>query len=114
LGSQTTKEADARAGPKSALQVRKHRNQHTWNESDKALITHQARKFTSEVNLDMLGVIRLEGPIMRLMKMDQNRYHLTWAELTRAFSLFASLQPAGFPVRLKAQQEVIDSTKQFE
>lgn len=72
------------------------------------------RKFTAEMGLDMLDVVRLESPIVRLVKMDQNRHHLTWAELTRARSLLASLHSAGFPVRLKAQQKVIDITKHFE
>jgi hypothetical protein len=107
-------EADARAGSISALQVSEHRNQHAWKEGNKTLITHQMRKFAGEVYLDMLGVIRLKGPIVRLVKMVQNRHHLTWAELTRTRSLLASSQSASFPVRLKAQQEVIDITKQFE
>jgi hypothetical protein len=32
-----------------------------WNEGDKALITHQVRKFAAEVHLHMFGVIGFEG-----------------------------------------------------
>lgn len=100
-------EADARAGSIAALQVSEQGNQHPWHESNKALIAHQMRKFAAEMGLDMLDVVRLERAIVRLVKMDQNRHHLTWAELTRPRSLLATLRSASFPVRLKAQQNMV-------
>jgi hypothetical protein len=105
---------DPCAGSTSALQVSEHRNHHAWNECDKALIPHQARKFPAEMHLNLFGVIGFERSIVRLVKRDQKRHHLTWAELPRTLSLLVSLQLARFPVRLKAQHEVIDITKQFE
>lgn|SRR5579875_1288 len=107
-------EADAGAGSKAALEIGEHRNHHGGNERDKAWITHQMRKFLRQMHLNMFGVVRLEGSIVRLMKMNQNRHHLTWTELARTLSLFASLHLGGFPVWLKAYHEVIDITKQFE
>src|SRR5215831_763088 len=107
-------EADACTSRKSALQVGKHRNQDAWNEGDKALITHQTGKFAGQMHLNMFGVIGFERPIVRLMKMDENRHHLTWAQLACALSLLASLHLPGFPLRCKAEQEVVDITKQFE
>jgi hypothetical protein len=107
-------QTDPCAGSKSALQVSEHRNHHAWKECDNALITHQARKFPAEMHLNLFGVIGFERAIVRWVKMDQNGHHLTWAALPRTLSLLVSLQLARFPVRLKAQQEVIDITKQFE
>jgi len=107
-------EADPCTGPKTALQIGKQWQHHTRDQSHKARITHQMRKFTGQMNLNMLHVIGFERSIVGLMKMDQNGHHLAWAELARTLSLLASLQLAGFPMRLKAQEKVIDITEQFE
>ena len=107
-------EADTGAGSKSALQIGQHRDQHAWNERHKAWITDQLRKFLRQMHLDMFRIVRFEGAIVRLVKMNQNGDHLTWVQLAHALSLLASLHQVGFPVWLKARQEVIDITKQFE
>jgi hypothetical protein len=80
---------DPCAGSEAALQVGQERKQHTWNESDKASITDQMRKFFVQMHLNIFGVVCLERSIMRLLKMDENRHHLTWTELARSLSLLA-------------------------
>src|SRR5215467_2789943 len=86
LGSQTRQrsrvnEADACASSIAALQVGKPRNQHRWNESHKARITDQMRKFAAQMNLDMFGVIGFKGARMRLVKVNENAHHLAWVQL---------------------------------
>src|SRR5262249_6183237 len=72
------------------------------------------RKFAPEMNLNMLLVIGFECPIMRLVKMDQNRHDLACSQLPRTFSLLACFQLARPPLRSKAHHKIIDSTKQFQ
>ena len=83
----------------SALHISQERNHHARDQRHKARITHQMRKFAGEMHLDMFQVRGFERPIVRLMNMDQNRHHLTWAELSRTLSLRALLQLADFPLR---------------
>src|SRR5579863_290750 len=107
-------EADAGAGSIATLQVGQQGNQHRRHESHKALITDQLRKFAVQMHLDMLGVIGLTGARVRLMKVNENRHHLTRTELTCALSLLACCQLTGLQLRRKAKHEIIDITKQFE
>lgn len=104
-------EADARAGSVAALQIGEHRNHHGWNERDQARIAHQVRKFLGQMHLDMLRVIGFKSTIVRLMKVNENGHHLTWAQLAFALSPLAGLQLSRFPWWLKAEPQVIDSTK---
>jgi hypothetical protein len=62
----------------------------------------------------MFYVIRFERSIVRLVKMDQNRHHLAWAQVTCSLSLLATLHLDRFPLWLKAQHEIIDITEQCE
>src|SRR5689334_18732507 len=66
------------------------------------------------MDLDLFSVIGFERPVVRLMKMDQDRHSLAWAELACTFSLVASFPLAGFPLWCKTEHEIIDSTKPFE
>ena len=62
----------------------------------------------------MFRVIRFECSIMRLVKMDENGHHLTWAKLARPLSLLARGELDGFQLRRKADHKIIDSTKQLQ
>jgi len=70
-------EADACASPISALQIGQQGNHHLWDQGHKARVTEQTRKFAAEMHLDIVGVIRFEGSIVRLVKMNENGHHLT-------------------------------------
>jgi hypothetical protein len=65
------------------------------------------------MHLDLFRVVRFERSIVRLVKMEKNRHHLTWTELAHTLSLFACCESAGFPLRLKAKPKIIDITKQL-
>ncbi len=52
------------------MQVGDQRYQQGWHQFDKAMITHYRGKFAAEVNLHVVGVICLEGTIVRLMEPD--------------------------------------------
>jgi hypothetical protein len=45
------------------------------------------------------------------MKVNENGHHLTWAQLAFALAPLAGLQWSRFPLWLKAEPKVIDSTK---
>ncbi len=66
------------------------------------------------MHLDMFRVVSLERSIVRLVKMDQYRYYLTWTQLACTLPLFACCQATGFLLRLKAEPKVIDITKQLK
>jgi len=70
-------ETDPGAGTIATLQVGQQRQQHSGNEGDKAGIADQMRKVLGEMHLHMFGVIRFEGALVRLVKVDQNGHHLT-------------------------------------
>ncbi len=63
------------------------------------------------MHLDMFRVVRLEGSIVRSVKMDENRHHLTRAELTCTLSLFACCEATSFPLRLKVEPKIIEPHK---
>src|SRR5581483_10904859 len=112
--SSRVNETDARASSRAALQVGQQGNQHRRNESRKALIAHQMKEFAGQMNLNMFGVIGFKGAIVRLVKVHENRHHLTWAELACALALLACCELHGFQVRRKAYHKIIDITKHFE
>ncbi len=64
--------------------------------------------------LDVLHVIGFKGPIVRLMKMDQNGHDFTWAQLPLPFTLPPGCQLVGFPLGFKAEPKIIDITEQFK
>ena len=107
-------EADARTRPISALQIGKPRDHYGWDQSHKARITDQMRKLADEMDLNVFGVIGFERPRVRLVKMDENRHHLTWAELAWTLPLFSGFQSAHFPLWCKAKPKIIDITKQWQ
>lgn len=107
-------EADPGTRSIAGLQVGKQRKHHRRDECNEARITHQVRKFLPPMYLDMFRVVRFEGSIVRLVKMDQNRHHLAWTELSCTLSLLACCQMASFPFWLKGEPKIIDSTKQFQ
>jgi hypothetical protein len=77
-------------------------------------LPHQMGKFLREIHLDMFRVVGFKGPIVRLVKMNENRHHLTWPELACSLSLLACRQLSSFPLWSKVEHEIIDSAKQFE
>ncbi len=46
--------------------------------------------------------------------MDENRHHLAWTQLSCTLTPLACCEATGFPLRLKVEPKVTDSTKQFE
>jgi hypothetical protein len=64
--------------------------------------------------LDMLQVIGFKGPILGLMKMDQNGHDCTWAQLPLPCTLPPGYKLVGFPMGCELLPKIIDRTKQLE
>jgi hypothetical protein len=67
------------------------------------------------MDLHLLGIVRFEVAIPRLMKMDHNRLDFTGAQLglPRPFNC-SLLQQALLPDGFKGLAEIIDMAKQFQ
>jgi hypothetical protein len=75
-------EAEPSAGATLALQIDGKREQDRGHELDKARVAHQVGKLCPQIPLDVLGGGRLEGPIVRLVKPDEERHDLARVQLT--------------------------------
>ena len=108
-------ETDAGTLPKQVREIATQQGGDPGNELDKPSVTDQARKFRPQILLHVFGVVRLERPILALVKMDQDRHDFTRAQVTCSTAMdFSVHQEAGFKEGGDLLVEIIDMAIQFE
>lgn len=59
------------------MQVDGERHEHPRQQFDEAIVAHELGKLPAQVDLDVLGVERLERPVARLLEEDHEGHNLT-------------------------------------
>lgn len=82
---------------------------------DEAGVAHQVGKFRGEMHLDVLDEVRLERPILALVKVNQEGHDLAVAKFSGSISVRPSVAEAlGCPLTLGLLAEIIDMAVQFQ
>lgn len=107
-------ETDPATLPKQVGQIAAQQSGHTRNELHEPPIAHQVRKLGAQMHLHMLGVVRLEGAVLTLVKMNQKGHHFTWTQPSGTSPMFAIPQALRFHFSTHCLVEIIDMAVKFE
>jgi hypothetical protein len=81
----------------------------------KAGITHQPGEFSAQIDLDVLGVVRLKISVLTLVEMDQDRHEFTVTQFTASFSMCGAIVKVFARLfRFGLLAEIIDMAVQFQ
>src|SRR5579859_5028 len=108
-------EADAGTGTELMVQVDDERHQHGRQQFHEAGVADQLQKLATQMLLDVLGVERLERPVVRLLEQDRNRHDLAGMQPRRAPALSGARgQQVLLPPRRELLPEFVYRAEQVE
>ena len=105
------------ATPVTAAALQKHTK---WFEKrgqqlNEPFVADELGKFSTQVDLHILGVVGLEIPIPGLMKVDHDGHHLAFTQFSRSYPLpLSARQQLLSPHWRKRLPEIIDAAEQFQ